>query len=258
LSIFRTRAIVLLAAIAGGSAAVICARAQTGSASPAVPLSNLVVLDPAHGASDLGAVFADHSQEKDVTLAMAGRVRTALASAGYAVAMTRDADPSDPLASDQRAEIANRSHALACVVLHATAAGSGVHIYTSTLPVQPPDPFASSAPAGFVPVPWDAAQSAYAGRSASLAANVAAAFRKAGMRAMIAQAPLRPLDNLMCPAIAIELAPRADTPVSDVGYQQQVAAALVTAIRHFREQAASQTASPGRAIPAASAGAGRK
>ena len=53
--------------------------------------------------------------------------------------------------------------------------------------------------------------------------------------------PLRPLDNLMCPAIAIELAPLpapgvGAPPVTDAAYQQQVAPALATSLTTWRNQ----------------------
>lgn len=274
MSLYRKYAAVLLAASAGAAALAFSLRAQQQTTSPAptttAPASTLILLDPAHGGSDSGATLNGTTAEKDMTLAFASRIRGALTSSGFTVASTRDADPADPLTTDQRAEIANRSHALACIVLHATATGSGVHIYTSTLPPEQdesaPDP---SAP--FVPVPWDSAQSKFVTQSLSLASTLAAALGKDHLPALSAQAPVRPLDNLMCPAIAIELAPllsanSSSTPPTDDAYQQQVATTLTNALRAWRDQnqpgAAStpnldsQIAAQSRAIAAADA-AGR-
>ena len=245
----RKYAALVLATLAGVAAAAFSVRAQLQrqsassprTAAPAVWTINrsLIVLDPAHGASDSGAVLGDHVFEKDITLAMASRLRTALTASGFTVITTREADVSDPLSPDQRAEIANRTHALACLVLHATSSGSGVHLYTSEL--QPTatdaDTEASSA---YVPVPWATAQAAFVQQSLSLSGNLNAAFAKGHLPALVAQAPMRPLDNLMCPAVAIELAPLLSpgagaTPPTDASYQQQVANALAGALRGWRD-----------------------
>ena len=176
---------------------------------PAAPAStlnhNLILLDPAHGGPDPGATLSDRVLEKDVTLALAARLRTTLTAAGFTVIATRDADPSAALTPDQRAEIANRTHAVACIVLHATTAGSGVHIYTSTLLPQAPDQ--DSYPSAYVPTPWEMAQAASVDQSHRLATDLTSAFTKASLPIISGQAAVRPLDNLMCPAVAIELAP---------------------------------------------------
>ncbi len=220
---------------------------------------NLVVLDPAHGGSESGATIADKVLEKDVTLAVMAKLRTALASAGFTVISTREADNPDPIATDQRAEIANRTHALACIVIHATATGSGVHVYTSTLPpsMTDADP---EAPSSFVPIPWDAAQSAFVRQSLSLASSLSAALGSNHLPASVGQAPLRPLDNMMCPAVAVEMAPLpapgvGSTPASDANYQQQVATTLAAALHTWRDtlQPAAQAAPTAPATPQAKA-----
>ena len=206
---------------------------------------NLVVLDPAHGGPDTGGTVGDHVVEKDVTLALAVRLRAALNAAGFTVVSTRDADGPDPLTTDQRAEVANRTHAVACIVLHATAIGSGVHVYTSTL---------SSASAQnadgeslFVPIPWDMAQAASVDQSMRLASDLKAALSGENLPVVLGRAPVRPLDNLMCPAVAIELAPLAvagvgATPVTDANYQQSVAGTVTAALRTWRGHADSASA----------------
>jgi N-acetylmuramoyl-L-alanine amidase len=241
---------------------------QPSSPPQSSPGSNLIFLDPAHGASDPGATLDgpdkdDKVPEKDVTLQMAARLRSALAAAGFNVIATRDSDPADPITTDQRAETANRTHPFACIVIHATATGSGVHVYTSTL--QPGDsqtvgsqpdgsqaygsqPYGSQpedsqpgSPAAFIPTPWDSAQAGFVTRSQALAAAFAAALGSAHLAVLTGVAPLRPLDNLMCPAVAIELAPLLakgsdPTPVTDAAYQQQVASALASSLRVWHAQ----------------------
>lgn len=200
---------------------------------------NLVVLDPAHGGSEAGSTIGDQVLEKDVTFAVADKLRSALAAAGFTVVSTREADNPDPITTDQRAEIANRTRALACIVIHATATGSGVHVYTSTLP--PPLPDADTdAPSAFIPVPWDSAQASFIRQSLSLAAGINSALSSSHLPSLSGTAPLRPLDNLMCPAVAVEMAPLpapgvGSTPASDANYQQQVAAALASALRTWHD-----------------------
>jgi N-acetylmuramoyl-L-alanine amidase len=239
----RKHAAVLLAALASAAAAAFSLHGQS-QPSPSRPAQaqknlNLVVLDPAHGGSEPGATIADKVLEKDVTLAVMAKLRTALAAAGFTVVSTREADNPDPIATDQRAEIANRTHALACIVIHATATGSGVHVYTSTLPpsMTDADP---EAPSSFVPIPWDAAQSGFVRQSLSLASSLSSALGSNHLPASVGQAPLRPLDNMMCPAVAVEMAPLpapgvGSTPASDANYQQQVATTLAATLRTWRD-----------------------
>ena len=218
--------------------------------SPAAPAIaqmnlNLVVLDPAHGGPDAGAILGTNVLEKDITLAMAMRLRAALGAAGFTVVATRDtnSDPLAALSTDQRAATANRTHALACIVLHATNSGSGVHIYTSALP--PSDPVEDAGddlPPPFAPVPWETAQSESVEQSLQLTSDIRTALAAGNLPVAIGKASLRPLDNLMCPAVAVELAPLATTgdatPVTDADYQQRVAGALATALQAWRAHAA--------------------
>jgi N-acetylmuramoyl-L-alanine amidase len=252
----RKLAAVLLAALAGVAAAAFSLRAQpqaqVSRPAPQPPAAspmnhNLVLLDPAHGGPDTGATLGEHLLEKDITLALAARLRTALTAAGFTVVSTREAEAGDPLTADQRAEIANRAHAVACIVLHATATGSGVHIYTSTLQPSVPDEDTDTdadggPPPVFVPVPWEMAQAGSKTQSLRLADDLNAAFGKENLPALVGQAPVRPLDNLICPAVAIEIAPLrvpdADaTPVTDPDYQRRVVSALAAALQTWRKHA---------------------
>jgi N-acetylmuramoyl-L-alanine amidase len=206
---------------------------------------NLVVLDPAHGGPDAGAILGSNVLEKDITMAMAVRLRAALGAAGFTVVSTRDANSSDPLtqlSTDQRAATANHAHAVACIVLHATNTGSGVHVYTSALP---PSDSADEADGGFpppfAPVPWESAQAELVQQSLRLADDMRTALAAGNLPVAVGKASLRPLDNLICPAVAVELAPLAvaggATPVTDAGYQQRVAVALAAALQAWRAHA---------------------
>jgi N-acetylmuramoyl-L-alanine amidase len=206
--------------------------ASTLSAQQPLP-HTVIFVDPAHGGSDPGARLSDNLPEKTLTLSFAVRLRAALTSSGFSVIATRDSDPSAPFTTDQRAEIANHSHPTACLILHATAGGNGIHIITSDL--TPPDNDADTRHA----IPWDTAQSASIPQSLTLANALGLALLHARLPVLLTRASLRPLENLTCPAIAIEIAPLdpadGDTvPVSDANYQQQIAQAIATGLTTWR------------------------
>ncbi len=228
------------------------AAAQQSQSAPAMN-TNVVVLDPAHGGPDSGAKLGDRLLEKDVTLALAARLKATLTTAGFTVVSTRDADSFTPLTTDQRAETANRAHAVACLVIHATGSGSGVHLYVSTLAPKDPEAAADadSRPA-FEPTPWDSAQAASVRQSLHLQSDLNRAMGTANLPAMMGRAAVRPLDNLMCPAVAVELAPLVvaagdATPVTDPDYQERLVEALSKALQAWRTHA--EPPSAAEAIP---------
>lgn len=216
--------------------------------SPAAPTftRNIIVLDPAHGGSDTGARIADNLPEKAVTLAFAARLRPLLTAAGFTVVATRDADLADPtqvLTTDQRAGTANHGHALACLLIHATPSGSGVHLFTSTLSPSTND--------GSSIIPWDTAQSAYLSLSVRLANELGVSLLHSNVTPLLGHASIRPLDNLTCPAVALELAPLVNpgaepTPLSNNAYQQRIAQAITAALVSWRDHAAPAPVTPSR------------
>jgi len=197
---------------------------------PPAPARTIIILDPAHGGPETGALINDHLAEKDVTLALASRLRTTLQSHNFTVITTRDGDPISGLTTDQRAEIANHTAALACLVLHATPTGNGVHLFTSTLA---PTPRRGA-------LPWDTAQSAFAQQSAQLETQLITALQHAQIAHVNAQVNLAPLDNLACPAVAVEIAPLlasdsgSTTGVDNADYQQHVVETVTTALVFWR------------------------
>ena len=204
---------------------------------------DMIVLDPAHGGTDGGVRINDHLEEKDVTLAMASRLRSLLAARGFTVVSTREGDPDAPLSGDQRAAAANKTHAVACLVIHATASGNGVYIGTSTIGSQlaaiPQNASSTRNVSGAVP--WDRAQEAYVPQSLGLANQTGTALKRSHVPLAIGRVALRPLDNLMCPAISVELGPLHSgsdtTTVSDEAYQQRVAEAIAGALVFWKNQA---------------------
>ncbi len=196
---------------------------------PAVQPAFSVVIDAAHGGANIGARIAQNLLEKDITLAFSSRLHAALAARGIAVVTTRESDADPP--AKQRAGIANHALAAACLVLHATATGSGVHLFTSSLAPS------STPPSATAPiVPWQTAQAAWVTRSLRLSSEINSALGKAGIPTTLGVASVQPLDNLACPAVAIEIAPLAASasnkaqPISDSAYQQRILDALVSAL----------------------------
>lgn len=193
----------------------------------------MVVLDPGHGGTDAGARIGDNTLEKNVTLALAFRLRSLLLARGFTVVLTRDSDAATlqttssstptPLTLDDRAGIANHAHAAACLLLHATGRGTGLHVYNSEITPVPAEPYL---------VPWLTGQSAWVPASRALEGQVSAALGRSGITLLASTASVRPVDSLICPALVLELAPENGTPVSinDAAYQERVAAALAGAL----------------------------
>jgi N-acetylmuramoyl-L-alanine amidase len=185
-----------------------------------------VLIDAAHGGADTGARIGDHLLEKDLTLGFSVRLRSALAARGMAVVTTRESDANPPV--NDRAGIANHALASACLVIHATATGTGVHLYTSSLTP-------ASGPQSAV-LPWQTAQAGWVTRSLRLASEIDSALGQAGIPVTLGRTYLQPLDGLTCPAVAIEIAPLAASPankampISDPNYQQRLLDALAAAM----------------------------
>jgi N-acetylmuramoyl-L-alanine amidase len=204
---------------------------------PAPPINHLavqpafsVVIDPAHGGANTGARIASNLLEKEITLGIAARLRAALAARGIPAIDTRDSDIDLPV--NQRAGIANHTLASACLVLHATASGTGVHLFTSSLA---PSSAANAAPN---PVPWPTAQAAWITRSLRLTSEINSALGAVGVPATLGVASVAPIDNLACPAVAVEIAPLASAAgaasVADSKYQQRIIDALASALVEWR------------------------
>jgi N-acetylmuramoyl-L-alanine amidase len=203
---------------------------------PPPPARTLILLDSAHGGPDAGAHLANNLLEKDITLAFANRLRALLSAANFAVISTRTADPATLFTTDQRAEIANHARAAICLTLHATSSGSGIHIFTSALTASSP-----VRPSHLLH--WDTAQVPSLSASRIIADAIRSALLQDKLPAISSRTSVRPLDNLTCPAIAIELAPLSNpgadadskpTPASDPAYQQRAAQAIATALTDWR------------------------
>lgn len=198
---------------------------------PAAPPRFLVVLDAAHGGDDLGGHLSSGQYEKNATLALSVRLRSLLGARGIQVITTRESDQSIDL--NRRSAIANHAAARACISVHAAETGSGVHLFVSSL--------APSMPARFVA--WKTAQAAWVTRSLALAGVLNSALLHAGMAVTLGRTPLPGIENMTCPAVAIEVAPERDSDrkvtaePDDPDYQARVAATVAAAMLEWRSAA---------------------
>jgi N-acetylmuramoyl-L-alanine amidase len=187
----------------------------------------LIVLDAAHGGTDTGAHLAERLDEKDLALALTIRLRSILSARGVSVATTRESDATLPPA--KRAALANAHKATACLILHASDSGSGIHLFTSSLPPAKPATF----------LPWDQAQAAYLPQSLRWAAEINTAMTHAGVPVTLGRTAMQPLDNMTCPAAAVEIAPLTKdgaitAALSDPDYQSRILAGLAAAVESWR------------------------
>jgi N-acetylmuramoyl-L-alanine amidase len=187
-----------------------------------------VMIDPSHGGYDKGANFGGKLLEKDVTLKLARELRKELEERGIPSRMLRDSDVDVPM--ERRAEITNEQRAGIYVALHAGRPGHGVRVYTPLLadPQQPSGRF----------IPWENAQAVALDRSKAAGQAVAGELRKRGMNVATLGIPIRPLNNIVVPAIAVELAPEGDDLQSfeSVKRNAGIASAIATGIAQARTQ----------------------
>lgn len=164
----------------------------------------VVLIDASHGGDDRGVVFAPKFYEKDVTLALARDLRRELQERGIPARMVREGDAG--LSLERRAEASNEQHGGIYVALHAGLPGKGVRVYA---PLLASTPAAAPAPAqGKIRfLSWETAQASSLERSTALARAVSREMQKKNLDVTTLRVPLRPLNNIVAPAIAVELAP---------------------------------------------------
>lgn len=180
-----------------------------------------VVIDPGHGGADEGAHGASGIKEKDLTLALARKVKTTIESRlGLRVLLTRDADEDVPI--DRRCALANNNKADLFISLHADAsvrpAMRGAQVLTLSLdeyksrmhdtspPV--PVPVLGGGTRIIDPVAWDLAQIPFADRSASVGADLVRRLAEKNVPLFgqpAIQAPMRVLLGANMPAVLLEV-----------------------------------------------------
>ena len=214
--------------------AFVAAGVSVVAAQPAPPAPQarfVVLLDAAHGGDDTGGRLGNNQLEKNITLALSVRLRSLLGARGIQVVTTRESDAT--VAPNRRAEIANHAAAQACLSLHVTESGAGVHLFTS--------PLTPAAPARFAA--WKTAQAAWVTRSLALAGALNSALLHAGMSVTLGRSTLPTIDSMTCPAVTVEIAPERNADhqttagLDDPQYQARVASALAAALVEWRTEA---------------------
>jgi N-acetylmuramoyl-L-alanine amidase len=170
----------------------------TAQQPPSVGL-NTVVLDPAHGGTDLGARGTEGIHESDMVLLFAAETKRALEAQGFQVILTRQGND-NPSFDDRSARI-NAQRGAVFVTLHIASTGLAGTVRTYVMPDFP----VSTEPAGLIP--WDRAQAPFVPLSHRLGdlvqAELAKRFR--GSPPTAETAPVRQLRTTAAPAIAVEI-----------------------------------------------------
>ena len=202
--------------------------AATPPPAPAPPPRVFAVVDAGHGGEERGAALTEQLAEKDVVLAFARSLHQQMESQGLPTLLLRDGDT--PLSLDQRATAANRAHPAIYICLHAGSLGTGVRIYTSLIPSGGEDsgPFRD----------WNTAQASFLTMSRVVSGAVAGELQRRHILARALTAPLRPLNNIATPAIAVEIAPPeiGSADFNSNTYRQEVVGSVVSAVVSLRGQ----------------------
>ena len=181
-----------------------------------------IVIDPGHGGESVGSRSASGLEEKQITLAVALRLKAMLESRlGVRVILTRDSDVAVTI--DRRAALANNNKADLFISLHANGSPVSSVRGWQVQSLDPADYASVGSSDGFAAqsvgvvgggsriidtVPWQLAQIPHAARSLTLAQWLAARLGDAGLPAHstpVLQAPLRALVGANMPAVLLEL-----------------------------------------------------
>jgi N-acetylmuramoyl-L-alanine amidase len=224
----RHKLLAVFGAMAAGIAGVALAMASqnpSGIAPAGFPQQraglNIVVLDPAHGGTDLGARGTGGMRESEIVLEFAAQVRRALEGQGFQVVQTRDGN--DNPSFDDRSARANAQRGAVFVTLHISSTGiqGTTRVYTMT-------DMPSQADASGL-IPWDRAQAPFLNLSRKLADQVEGqlAQRFKGSPVAAQAAAVRQLRTTAAPAIAVEIS---SVSVEDRGDLDRMAPGVADAI----------------------------
>jgi N-acetylmuramoyl-L-alanine amidase len=221
-----------------------------------------VAIDPGHGGDDVGARGDGGSVEKDLTLAVARRVKAAVeARLGLRVLLTREDDRNIPL--NERIALANNNKADVFLSLHANAslvpAASGATIYvagfedqnqTQTTLTPERVPVFGGGSRDIELVLWDFAQIRHIDQSAELSRILGETLRERGTIEVrpIERAPFRVLESANMPAVLVEMGfltnPAQEKALSGTAFQTAFAQGVLDAIIRFRGHLAATSGEP--------------
>jgi N-acetylmuramoyl-L-alanine amidase len=172
---------------------------QSSIAQPPSVGLNTVVLDPAHGGTDLGARGTEGIRESEVVLQFAMQTKQALENQGFQVILTRQGN--DNPSFDDRSARVNGQRGAIFITMHIASTGLVGTVRTYVMPDFPP----ATEPAGLIS--WDRAQAPFLMLSHKLGdlvqAELARRFR--GSPETAETAPVRQLRTTAAPAIAVEI-----------------------------------------------------
>lgn len=213
-----------------------------------------IVIDPGHGGRDVGAIGPNGLMEKDVTMAMARKLASALGSrVGARVILTREDD--SVVSLDQRTALANQYQADLFLSVHVNAAvvknTKGSETYFLSLEAsdevarkaaetENAVPGQSSANADLQLVLWDLAQQEYLQESSRFAQviqegmNAATGVQNRGVK----QAPFKVLVGATMPAALVEVGfitnPEEETRLASQEFQDKMVDTLVKAVARYK------------------------
>lgn len=244
------------------------APAPTPSPSPPPDLTGMpasairtMAIDAGHGGDDLGVVGAAGTKEKDLTLAVARRLKTAIETRlGIRVLLTRDEDRNVPL--DERTATANHNKADVFVSLHANGSlrpgTSGASILYAAFDTDAEEAARRSLGTERLPtfaggsrdielVLWDLAQTRYVDQSAAFARILEQQMRGHVPLAAHAvdRAPLLVLESANMPAVIVEMGyltnATQERHLTGNEAQNSLVQAIVDAVLRFREHLGGST-----------------
>jgi len=215
-----------------------------------------VVIDPGHGGEELGTQGAKGTLEKDITLAVARRLRTLIETRlGLKVFLTRDDDRT--LTLDERSAFANNRHADVFLSIHANSAVrpalKGAEVYYLTVERADEEarkraeentavlPALGGGSRAIDLILWETAQARYLEQSAALAGFIEQSLgtRVEMSPRAVQQAPFRVLVGANMPAALVEIGylsnAEQEGQLATAAYQDQVAQALLDALIKFRQ-----------------------
>ena len=212
-----------------------------------------IAIDAGHGGGDVGVKGPGGTAEKDVTLAVARRLKAAIeARLGVRVLLTRDDDRSVPL--DDRIAVANNSKADLFISLHANGSlrgtPTGADIYVARFDegerkaVLTPErlPALSGGTRDIELVEWDVAQLRSIDASTRMAGYLRDEFGgriALDGRQVSPSAPLRLLESANMPAVLIEMGylsnPEQEAQMTGADFQNKFVQAVIDAVVKFRD-----------------------
>jgi N-acetylmuramoyl-L-alanine amidase len=223
------------------------------------PAVKKVVIDPGHGGMEIGAKGKFGHVEKDITLAIALKLKAMIEkSMAFQVVLTRDRDIDVPV--ENRSAIANNVKADVFISIHTngsrqkTAEGSETFFlsvgatpdeetrrlaYLENNSSRIEDHVDKTSEEDVKMILWDMAQAAYVRQSSQLAEMVQAELNALlGTRNRgIKQAPFKVLTGVACPAILIEAAfisnPDEEKKLASEAFQTSVAEAIYRGLTKY-------------------------